>query len=104
MLPFNFDDARRAASFDWKRERPEGVARDSIKDDIKIIAQAKGVDAEFIITRDGNSLVRYCAAFREKNLITVKTINIADGFDAGHFEDAQLPFSPSADDILKRSS
>ncbi len=40
VLPFNWDDAQRAASLDWKRIRPVGVERDALKDDIKIIAQA----------------------------------------------------------------
>ena len=52
VLPLNWDDAERAAKLDWKRHRPAGVERDALKDDIKIIAQAVGVDAEFVITDD----------------------------------------------------
>src|SRR5688572_20030474 len=40
VLPFNWDDAQKAAKLDWKRFRPEGVEREAPKDDIKIIAQA----------------------------------------------------------------
>ena len=37
LLPFNWDDAQRAAKLDWKRLRPVGVGRDAVKDDIKMI-------------------------------------------------------------------
>ena len=40
VLPFNWDDAQRAAKLDWKRIKPPGVEREALKDDIKIIAQA----------------------------------------------------------------
>jgi hypothetical protein len=71
MLPFNYSDAIQAAKYDWTRDRPEGQPRDALKDDIKIIAQASLVGAEFIITRDGESLVKYCAALRAKRASAV---------------------------------
>ena len=59
VLPFNWDDAQRAAKLDWKRLRPAGVERDALKDDIKIIAQAARVEAEFVITDDSVVCLKY---------------------------------------------
>ncbi len=65
VLPFNWDDARRAAKLDWKRLQPADVKRDALKDDIKIIAQATRIDAEFVITntlKDHHSRVGFLLA------------------------------------------
>jgi len=65
VLPFNWDDAVRAAKLDWKRLRPQGVERDALKDDIKIIAQAAQADVEFAITDDSESFYKYCQTFKD---------------------------------------
>jgi hypothetical protein len=57
VLPFNWDDAQRAAKLDWKRLRPAGIERDALKDDIKIVAQAAVADVEFVITDDADSFI-----------------------------------------------
>lgn len=81
VLPFNWDDALVASKLDWKRVKPMDVARDALKDDIKIIAQAKIVDAEFAITDDGDSFHRYCATFKAAGDVQFKAIKLEDGFD-----------------------
>ena len=86
VLPFNWDDAQRAAKLDWKRLRPAGVERDALKDDIKIIAQAAGVDAEFVITDDAESFFRYCKTFKEAGEVQFKAIKLEDGFDRAFFD------------------
>ena len=65
ILPFNWDDAQRAAKLDWKRDRPAGVERQAVKDDIKIIAQAAVAEVEFVITDDKDTFYAYCKAFKE---------------------------------------
>lgn len=81
VLPFNWDDAQRAAKLDWKRLRPAGVERDALKDDIKIIAQAAVADAEFVITDDGESFYRYCETFKQAGDIGFKALKLSEGFD-----------------------
>ena len=58
VLPFNWEEALRAAKLDWKRLRPANTPRDALKDDMKIIAQAAGADAEFVITDNAESYFR----------------------------------------------
>lgn len=86
VLPFNWDDAQRAAKLDWKRLRPPGVERDALKDDIKIIAQAAVADAEFVITDDSETFHRYCQAFKGAGEIQFKSIRLDDGFDRAFFD------------------
>jgi predicted nucleic acid-binding protein len=86
VLPFNWDDAQRAAKLDWKRLRPDGIARDALKDDIKIIAQAAQVDAEFVITDDADSFYRYCKIFKEAGQVQFKAIKLEDEFDRAFFD------------------
>lgn len=99
VLPFNWDDAMRAAKLDWKRLRPAGVERDALKDDIKIIAQAAGADAEFVITEDSESFYRYCQTFKEAGEIGCKALRLEDGFDRAFFEpDGQKDFTDQLDE------
>jgi predicted nucleic acid-binding protein len=86
VLPFNWDDALRAAKLDWKRLRPPGVERDALKDDIKIIAQAAQADAEFAITDDSESFYKYCQVFKDAGEVQFRAIKLADGFDRAFFD------------------
>ncbi len=93
-LPFNWDDALRAAKLDWKRARPSGVGRDALKDDIKIIAQATVAEAGFVITDDGESFHRYCRIFKEEGDVKFTAIKLEDGFDSSLFyHDGQREFT-----------
>ena len=94
VLPFNWDDAQRAAKLDWKRLRPQGIERDALKDDIKIIAQAAVKDAEFVITDDSESFYRFCKTFKDAGEVQFKPIKLQDGFDRAFFDPAgQRDFS-----------
>lgn len=86
VLPFNWDDALRAAKLDWKRLRPPGVERDALKDDIKIIAQAAQADAEFAITDDSESFYKYCQVYKDAGEVEFRAIKLADGFDRAFFD------------------
>lgn len=86
VVPFNWDDAQRAAKLDWKRLQPAGVKRDALKDDIKIIAQAARIDAEFVITDDTESLHRFCQTFKDAGEVQFKAIKLDDGFDRAFFD------------------
>lgn len=71
---------------DWQRLRPAGVERQALKDDIKIIAQAAGVDAEFVITDDAESFYRYCQDLKAAGEAQFKVIKLEDGFDRAFFD------------------
>ncbi len=86
VLPFNWDDAIRAAKLDWKRDRPVGVERDALKDDIKIIAQAAVADAAYVITGDTHSFYRFCETFKSDSIISFKPIQLATGFERAFFD------------------
>jgi predicted nucleic acid-binding protein len=87
VLPFNWDDAQRAARLDWKRHRPAGIEqRDALKDDIKIIAQAAQAEAEFVITDDSESFFRFCRTFKDAGEVQFKAIKLEDGFDRSFFD------------------
>ena len=92
VLPFNWDDAQRVATLDWKPPRPPGVERDALKDDIKIIAQAARIDAEYVITDDAESFYRYCETFKTAGKVSFKAIKLADGFDLAFFNGGQRDF------------
>lgn len=94
VVPFNWDDALRAAKLDWKKLRPAGVERDALKDDVKILAQAARIDAEFVITDDTESFFRYCKIFKDAGEVQFTAIKLADGFDRAFFDpNGQRDFS-----------
>ena len=53
---------------------------------MKIIAQAAGADAEFVITDDAESFFRYCKALKEAAEVQFKAIKLEDGFDRAFFD------------------
>jgi len=86
VLPFNWDDAQRAAKLNWKRLRPEGIKRDALKDDIKIIAQAAQADVAFVITDDGESFYKYCQDLKEAGEVDFKAVKLEERFDRALFD------------------
>lgn len=89
-LPFNYIDAVRSGKFDLLKGRDkEKDDRDSLKDDMKIIAHAAGAGVDYIITRDPKGFVRFCDAMREQNKIRFRVINMFDGFSESHFRQGQ---------------
>ena len=70
----------------WKRLQPSGLKRDALKDDIKIIAQAARIDAEFVITDDAESFYRFCKTFKDAGEVQFKAIKLEDGFDRAFFD------------------
>ena len=85
VLPFNWDDAMKAASLDLRSLRQEGQSRVALKDDLKIIAQAIVKDAAYLITDDNDTFFRYAAGLRTTDQSTFKPIKLKDGFDRAHF-------------------
>jgi len=98
VLPFNWDDAQRAAKLDWKLLRPEGGERVALKDDVKIIAQAAGADVAYVITEDTESFFRYCKTLKERGEVQFSPIKLEDGFDLAFFDGGQRNFDEGLED------
>ena len=81
VLPFNWDDAVRAAKLDPTGFDREGESRVALKDDVKIIAQAMVKDAAFLITDDKNTFFRFAERQVELGHASFRPIKLADGFD-----------------------
>lgn len=89
VLPFNLMDAMSAAALDFTQFKgTPGVARDALKDDFKLLGQAKSNDLAFVITEDATSLYRFCDELRTKRALATRAIKLEDGFDRSHFDPA----------------
>lgn len=89
VLPFNWDDAIRAASLDFKREKQEDESRDALKDDVKILGQAAVKDAAYVITDDTKSFYRFGQQMEADGSAKFRTIKLEDGFDPAFFNGGQ---------------
>jgi len=85
VLPFNWNDAIKAAHLDFTQFKATSESRVAIKDDIKIIAQAVICDAQQVITEDAETLARIAAELRAAGKLAFKTITLSDGFDRAFF-------------------
>ena len=89
VLPFNLTDAIHAAELDFRPYKgTPGVARDALKDDFKLLGQAKAQQLAFLITEDERSLYKFCVELRSKGLVPTRAIKLVDGFDRSHFDPA----------------
>lgn len=86
VLPFNLDDAMHAAELNFTLFKGEpGTNRDSLKDDFKLLGQAKARDIAFMLTEDARTLYRYCTELKNAYKLTTKAVKLVDGFDKSHF-------------------
>ena len=81
VLPFNWDDAIKAAELDFTQHKAVGDSRAAVKDDVKIIAQAMLRDAQCLITEDEETMGRIAAEMRAIGKLAFRTILLKDGFD-----------------------
>ncbi len=89
ILPFNMPHACKAAGLDFNSKRDAADARNVVKDDFKLLAQADEEQVTHILTEDVRTLARYCGRLRDEGKITVTAITLVDGFDVSHFEGGQ---------------
>lgn len=68
--------------------RDPGDDRASVKDDLKILAQASCDDIGFILTEDTSTLAKYCDRLRHSGSIVAKSVVLADGFKKDTFSDS----------------
>lgn len=93
VLPFNWDDAVKAAELDFTKFDREGGSRIVIKDDVKIIAQAIVKDAAYVITDDKRTFHRWAENAIKRGETCFRSISLEDGFDRSFFApDGQRDF------------
>ena len=103
VLPFNLADASCAAELDFRKYKgtPE-TTRAAIKDDFKLLGQAKARQLAFLLTEDARTLSRYCEELHAAGKLPTRAIKLSDGFDKSYFnptrqrdfDDAIAPLSP----------
>ena len=99
VLPFNIDDALKAAEMDLTRFDRQGESGAALKDDVKIIGQGIVKAAQFLITDDTKTFYRYAFNLQQAGKSPCKPIKLEDGFDLSFFEpdgQAILNFDSSA--------
>lgn len=92
IVPYNYDDAIKTAEIAFNLSdtgRAEDESKANCKDDIKLIAQAETSEITYLITADKKTLYKYCEKLNKADLIKVKAIVLADGFDSTIFNNGQ---------------
>jgi len=101
VLPFNWDDAIKAAALDFTTVERGHESRVALKDDVKIIAQGIVKDAAWIITDDAATLYKYADKLKAEGQSKMQPIKLADEFDASHFDPARqykMPYDETTDE------
>jgi predicted nucleic acid-binding protein len=89
VLPFNIDHAMTAGLLLRSLRRDVGDDRVAVKDDVKLIAQAVCQSLTHVLTEDEQTLTKYVRRMTEAGSCSLRTILLAEGFDAAWFEDGQ---------------
>ena len=89
VLPFNIDHAMMAGELAMTLRRDAGDARDSVKDDLKLIAQAVCDSIPFVLTEDERTLAKFARQLEAAGRSTVKAVLLRDGFDTAWFNNGQ---------------
>lgn len=80
LVPFNHEDAVIAAGFDFKDFKTDGVDRQALKDDFKIIGQAHARNFGYVITDDAETMFGYCESLRKAGRTHLRGIKLQAGF------------------------
>lgn len=101
VLPFGLRAAIASAELEKKRvPDPEAkTPRAALKDDMKLLGQAKAGAIACVITDDESSLFKWCERLRQSHELTTRPIKLSAGFDRSHFDPAQqhhIEFNPPA--------
>ncbi len=80
--PFDYIEGKRAAQFQREiGDRDPGDSRADLRIDTLLMAQAHTRKLGAILTNDKNTLAKYLARLRMKNLTNVHAIVLSDGFE-----------------------
>lgn len=92
LLDFNLAHGQRAAAL-WNAlgTRDTGDDRAVVRDDVKLLAQARHEGIHFLLTEDASTLRKYCERLRATGHMQSRTILLADGFDPNSLlDDGQI--------------
>lgn len=89
VLPFNIDHAMTTGLLMRGLRRDVGDDRSAVKDDLKLIAQSICESITHILTEDAQTMVKYVRRLSDEGQCSLKTILLADGFDAAWFNNGQ---------------
>lgn len=94
VVPFNVAHALKCAELAAAIQRDPTDGRDTVKDDLKILAQAQVEGAGILITDDGRTMYRHADTLRTTGLSAVRPVRLADGFDRSFLDpDGQGEFT-----------
>ena len=85
VLPFNVDHAMMAGEITNVLRRDPLDARDAVKDDVKLLAQAVCESIPYVLTEDEKTLTKFARQLEEMGRASVKAVLLADGFDVAWF-------------------
>jgi predicted nucleic acid-binding protein len=92
ILPFNWNDAIKASGLDFRSHAGDRESRQASKDDVKIIAQAEMIGAEYLVTDDESTLFKFAKRCKGSGQIACGCIRLSEGFDRAHFASGQKDF------------
>lgn len=81
VVSFNVTHALKCAELAASIQRHPADSRDTVKDDLKILAQAQVEVAAVLITDDDRTMYRYADTLRKTGRSAVRPVRLADGFD-----------------------
>lgn len=91
ILPFNIDHAMTAGLLMRSVSRDVGDERNSVKDDVKLIAQAVCESITHVLTEDERTLAKYIKRLADAGECTLRAILLVNGFDSAWFNGGQAP-------------
>ena len=91
ILPFNIDHAMTAGLLMRSISRDAGDERNSVKDDVKLIAQAVCESITHVLTEDEKTLAKYIKRLSDAGECTLRAILLVSGFDLAWLNGGQAP-------------
>ncbi len=85
VLPYNADDAVSTALLGDPPDG-DGERRAVLKDDYKLLGQARAKDIAYILTEDERTLAKYCRRLRGEQKLSARIILMSQPFDKSHFD------------------
>ncbi len=89
VLPFNIDHAMTAGLLRRELRHDAGDDRTSVKDDVKLIAQAVCESLTHVLTEDAQTLTKYVQRLNAHGWCSLRCVLLAEGFDAAWFDNGQ---------------
>ena len=93
VQPFGLRAAMAAAELEQQRvpeaKRDPATSHAALKDDMKLLGQAKAAGIGYVITDDERSLFKWCERLHREGHLGARAIKLSDGFDRSHFDPAK---------------